>query len=186
MALSTAPPATGQAGRTDGGTSGPGIVKKGLSVLRDVTATEASSMVLDKLLNPSLLFAYERAVCARVRGGAVTNARLPSPNQPTRCSFHSLGVYTTASPELSRLHLRVSASRFQEEENVDTETQEEHHVIPEAETGVSLPQAKEHQGSLASSRSQEKVMESWKQLAGLSFTYLLRWALCSNTKRRDK
>lgn len=26
-------------------------------------------------------------------------------------------------------------------------------------------------------------MESWKQLAGLSFTYLLRWALCSNTKR---
>ncbi|CAM9636055.1 unnamed protein product [Rangifer tarandus platyrhynchus] len=55
----------------------------------------------------------ERAVCARVRGGAVTNARLPSPNQLTRCSFHSLGVYTTASPELSRLHLRVSASRFQ-------------------------------------------------------------------------
>nr|CAI9695787.1 unnamed protein product [Rangifer tarandus platyrhynchus] len=43
-----------------------------------------------------------------------------------------------------------------EEKNVDTETQEEHHVIPEAEIGVSLPQAKEHQGSLASSRSQEK------------------------------
>lgn len=39
---------------------------------------------------------------------------------------------------------------------MDTETQEEHHVIPEAEIGVILPQAKECQGSLASSRSQEK------------------------------
>lgn len=57
MALNTVPPATGQAGRTDGGTSGPKAVKKGLSVLRDVTATDASSMVLDKLLNPSVLFA---------------------------------------------------------------------------------------------------------------------------------
>ena len=57
MALRTAPPATGQAGRMDGGTSGPRTVKKGLSVLRDGTATEASSVVLDKLLNPSLLFA---------------------------------------------------------------------------------------------------------------------------------
>ncbi|XP_069412244.1 uncharacterized protein [Ovis canadensis] len=44
----------------------------------------------------------------------------------------------------------------QEEENVNTETQEEHRVIPEAETGVTLPQAKECRGSLASSRSQEK------------------------------
>lgn len=57
MALNPVPPATGQAGRTDGGTSRPNTVKKGLSVLRDVTATEASSMVLDKLLNPSVLFA---------------------------------------------------------------------------------------------------------------------------------
>ena len=45
---------------------------------------------------------------------------------------------------------------LQEEENVDTETQEEHHVIPEVEIGVSLPPAKERQGLLASSRRQEK------------------------------
>ena len=44
---------------------------------------------------------------------------------------------------------------------MDTETQEEHHVIPEAEIGVILPQAKECQGSLASSRSQEKGTEKY-------------------------
>ncbi|XP_010852149.1 PREDICTED: uncharacterized protein LOC104998589 [Bison bison bison] len=58
----------------------------------------------------------ERAVCKRVRGGAVTNTRLPSPNRPTWCSFHSLGVYPRhhrIPKNFYRLHLRVSASRSQ-------------------------------------------------------------------------
>ncbi|DAA17864.1 TPA: hypothetical protein BOS_19871 [Bos taurus] len=254
VALNTVPPATGQAGRTDGGTSRPNTVKKGLSVLRDVTATEASSMgerrrgykykasiaqpanlvllpfawrlpqtpphpqellsaapACERLSLPGVEGGGERSPTERVTHPAAGHRRGPletpsrgRANPPAQANARPRGTeqesrvlnsgprpdgrgrrrihrgrrrarrragravgYSPRGPRAPRAgpSRRRLGCRTAEEENVDTETQEEHHVIPEAEIGVILPQAKECQGSLASSRSQEKVVmngrESW-------------------------
>lgn len=61
--------------------AGQRAVKKGLSVFRDVTTTDASSMVLDKLLNPPCFLPRKVAVCKK--GSEAARLQIQGFHRPT-------------------------------------------------------------------------------------------------------